>query len=222
MTATEEARPGLVLPEYGPTGPELVRRRLRPPRRGGSPPRSRRSWSLAVAVLIVAGGDGLTELKHQLEPAVHAALRRRHRAPRRAGPGRARALPRAARRAADGRHRAPAHAPALRGQRRRAAADPRRPPAQPRSPASSPASACAPTARRASTTRPATSCATRAPARHERDRHPRRARGRRPRGRAAALPPDATRRGALGAGQKELVKATRKAFRSFRFGLGRP
>ena len=28
--------------------------------------------------------------------------------------------------------------------------------------------------------------------------------------------------GGLGAGQKELVKATRKAFRSFRFGLGRP
>ena len=44
MATTEEARPGLVLPEYGPTGPELVRGRLG--RRGGASSwRWRRSWS---------------------------------------------------------------------------------------------------------------------------------------------------------------------------------
>ena len=67
MTTTEEARAGLVPPEYGPTGPELVRRRLG--RRG-------RLVALAVAAVVVAtvafliatGGDGLTELKHESSP----------------------------------------------------------------------------------------------------------------------------------------------------------
>src|SRR5215204_845934 len=67
MATTEEARPGLVLPEYGPTGPELVRRHFGP--RG-------RIVAYAVLALVVAGiiallvggGDGLTELKHESNP----------------------------------------------------------------------------------------------------------------------------------------------------------
>jgi len=67
MATTEEARPGLVLPEYGPTGPELVRRHFGP--RG-------RLIAYAVLALVVAGivallvggGDGLTELKHESSP----------------------------------------------------------------------------------------------------------------------------------------------------------
>ena len=67
MAATEEARAGLVLPEYGPTGPELVRRRFGPrtrrvlavaPRRGRSPRGADRD----------AGGDGLEQLEHRSAP----------------------------------------------------------------------------------------------------------------------------------------------------------
>ena len=67
-TAAEEARPGLVLPEYGPTGPELVRRRLG---------RHGRRIVLAVAALVVVGlavlivtgaGDGLAKLEHRTAP----------------------------------------------------------------------------------------------------------------------------------------------------------
>jgi len=68
MATTEErARPGLVLPEYGPTGPELVRARFGP--------RGRRILYAALALLVVAialllagGGDGLKELKHESSP----------------------------------------------------------------------------------------------------------------------------------------------------------
>ena len=68
MPTAEEARPGLVAPEYGPTGPELVRRHLG--RRG-------RRVVFAVAVLVVvalavliaaSSGDGLTKLEHRSAP----------------------------------------------------------------------------------------------------------------------------------------------------------
>ena len=68
MATTEEAPPGLVLPEYGPTGPELIRRRVGP--------RARRGLAagigvvaLALAVLIATrSGDGLTTLEHLSAP----------------------------------------------------------------------------------------------------------------------------------------------------------
>jgi hypothetical protein len=68
MPTTDEARPGLVPPEYGPTGPELVRRRLG--RRG------RRIVFAAAALVVVAlavliatrAGDGLTKLEHRSAP----------------------------------------------------------------------------------------------------------------------------------------------------------
>jgi hypothetical protein len=68
MPTTEEARPGLVPPEYGPTGPELVRRRLG--RRG------RRIAVVAAALVVVAlavliatrAGDGLRKLEHRSAP----------------------------------------------------------------------------------------------------------------------------------------------------------
>jgi hypothetical protein len=67
MPTTEKARPGLVTPEYGPTGPELVRRRLGP--RGRLIALAVAALVvLAVAVLIATGGDGLTELKHESPP----------------------------------------------------------------------------------------------------------------------------------------------------------
>ena len=66
MATTEEA-PGLVLPEYGPTAPQLVRRRL------GR--RARAALAVAAVVLLVAivllvvsGGDGLTKLEHRAAP----------------------------------------------------------------------------------------------------------------------------------------------------------
>ena len=68
MPTTEEARPGVVLPEYGPTAPALARRHLGP--RGGR--------RLAVATLLVVGavvalvaagsGDGLDTLEHRSRP----------------------------------------------------------------------------------------------------------------------------------------------------------
>lgn len=67
MPTTEEARPGLVLPEFGPTAPELVRRRLGPGAR-------RVIYAVAalvvlvIAVLILSRGEGLTELKHEPSP----------------------------------------------------------------------------------------------------------------------------------------------------------
>lgn len=68
MPTTEEARPGLVLPEYGPTGPQLIRRRL------GQ--RGRRLLAAAAAIVVLAlalliatrAGDGLTTLEHRSKP----------------------------------------------------------------------------------------------------------------------------------------------------------
>jgi hypothetical protein len=68
MATTEEAPHGLVLPEYGPTGPELVRHRL------GA--RARRALAAAAAVVVLAlalliatqSGDGLTTLEHRSAP----------------------------------------------------------------------------------------------------------------------------------------------------------
>ena len=67
MSTTAEPRPGLVLPEYGPTAPELVRRRLKPGAR-------RLLYAaialvvVALALLVIGHGDGLTELKHTAAP----------------------------------------------------------------------------------------------------------------------------------------------------------
>jgi len=67
-SSAEETGPGLVLPEYGPTGPELVRRRVGP---GG------RRIALAVAGVVVVAlavliatraGDGLAKLEHRSAP----------------------------------------------------------------------------------------------------------------------------------------------------------
>ena len=68
MATTEEAPPGLVLPEYGPTGPELMRRRFSP--------RARRVLAAVVAVVVLVlavliatrSGDGLTTLEHRSAP----------------------------------------------------------------------------------------------------------------------------------------------------------
>jgi len=68
MATTEEAPTGLVLPEYGPTGPELIRRRLGP--------RARRALVATAAVVLLAlvaliatrSGDGLTTLEHRSAP----------------------------------------------------------------------------------------------------------------------------------------------------------
>ena len=68
MATIEEAPPDLVLPEYGPTGPELVRRRLGP--------RGRRVVFAAAALVLLAlaaliasrAGDGLTRLEHRSAP----------------------------------------------------------------------------------------------------------------------------------------------------------
>jgi hypothetical protein len=87
MATTEEAPPGLVLPEYGPTGPELLRRRFGP--------RARRAIAVAAAVVVVIlavliatrSGDGLTTLEHRSAPVftlLHPAGQVRRVAP---GPG---------------------------------------------------------------------------------------------------------------------------------------
>jgi hypothetical protein len=68
MATTEEAPRGLVAPEYGPTGPELIRRRF------GR--RARRLIAVAAAVVVVLlavliatrSGDGLTTLEHRSKP----------------------------------------------------------------------------------------------------------------------------------------------------------
>jgi hypothetical protein len=67
MPTTAEPRPGLVLPEYGPSAPELVRRRFKP--------RTRRLlyaalalFVAALALLLLGRGDGLTELEHTAAP----------------------------------------------------------------------------------------------------------------------------------------------------------
>src|SRR5215216_3545741 len=72
MATTEEAvrerREGLVRPEFGPTGPELVRRHLSP--------RGRRVAAVVAGVVVVAlaalividAGDGLTQLEHRSAP----------------------------------------------------------------------------------------------------------------------------------------------------------
>jgi hypothetical protein len=68
MPATEEAPRGVVAPEYGPSAPELLRRRFG--RRG-----SRIALALAglvvvaIAVLLVAGaGEDVTQLDHRPDP----------------------------------------------------------------------------------------------------------------------------------------------------------
>src|SRR4051812_32536881 len=67
MPIAAQPRPGLVPPEYGPTAPDLVRRRLKPA--------ARRLLYAAVAglvfvpVALIAGrGDGLTEIEHISTP----------------------------------------------------------------------------------------------------------------------------------------------------------
>jgi len=81
---TTEAPAGRVLPEYGPTAPRLLRARLGP--------RARRGVALVAVVLLVAlaalvaasAGDGLAELEHRSAPQftlLHAP------AVRRAAPG---------------------------------------------------------------------------------------------------------------------------------------
>jgi hypothetical protein len=67
MPTTEETRSGLVLPEFGPTGPELVRERLS--RRGRITLAVVAAAVVAlVALLIVTGGDDLSELAHESSP----------------------------------------------------------------------------------------------------------------------------------------------------------
>ena len=68
MATAEEAPPALVLPEYGPTGPELMRRRF------GR--RAQRAFAVLAAVVVVLlavliatrSGDGLTTLEHRSAP----------------------------------------------------------------------------------------------------------------------------------------------------------
>ena len=67
MPTTDEARPGLVLPEYGPTAPELVRERLG--RRGRIALAVGAALVVAlVAFLVVTGGEDLSELEHESNP----------------------------------------------------------------------------------------------------------------------------------------------------------
>src|SRR5215210_3282388 len=69
MATTEEAVPhGLVRPEFGPTGPELVRRRLSPRGRRVAAVATVAVVVVALGALIAAGGDGLTELEHRSAP----------------------------------------------------------------------------------------------------------------------------------------------------------
>jgi hypothetical protein len=86
MPTTEQARPGLVLPEYGPSGPELIRRRFGP----------RAPWVvggvavlivLALVALIALTGGGLTSFEHRSAPAFTLLYPagRVHRVPPRAG-----------------------------------------------------------------------------------------------------------------------------------------
>jgi hypothetical protein len=68
VTTSEEARPALVLPEYGPTAPELIRRRFAP--------RAQRAIAVGAVVVVVLlalliatrSGDGLTTLEHRSAP----------------------------------------------------------------------------------------------------------------------------------------------------------
>ena len=221
MATTEEARPGLVLPEYGPTGPELVRRRLG--RRG-------RRIAVAAAALVIVAPRGADRDPRRRRPdaaraplraAVHAPLSGRRRPPGEGGAGRDRPAPLRPRPAADGRGDPAPHAPALRGQRQRAAPRVRRPPG-----------------------RRARARAAGLPLPHRRQGARQRRAGlpaalpRRPPAAVGTdvlvVPEDGDREGVLlrfrqtnpprplDETEKELVKATRKAFRSFRFGLDRP
>jgi hypothetical protein len=87
MPATEEAPPPLVLPAYGPSAPELIRRRFGP--------RGLRAVVVVTAVVVVLpavliatrSGDGLTTLEHRSAPVftlLHPAGQVRRVAP---GPG---------------------------------------------------------------------------------------------------------------------------------------
>ena len=67
MPTTAEPRPGLVLPEYGPTAPELVRRHFKPAVRRGLFA-ALALVAVALAAVIVRHGDGLTELQHTASP----------------------------------------------------------------------------------------------------------------------------------------------------------
>lgn len=67
MAATQQPRPGLVRPEYGPSGPELIRRRW-----GARGVRAAVAGvvlaALVLAVLIARAGDGITLLEHRSAP----------------------------------------------------------------------------------------------------------------------------------------------------------
>jgi len=65
-TTREPARPGLVLPQYGPGAPELIRRRFG---RRGLIAAAAAVAVLAIAVVVaVLAGDGLTSLEHRSAP----------------------------------------------------------------------------------------------------------------------------------------------------------
>ena len=67
MPPTAEPRPGLVSPEYGPTAPEILRRRFRPGMRRVV--YAAAALVVVVLALLIAGkGDGLTELQHTSSP----------------------------------------------------------------------------------------------------------------------------------------------------------
>jgi hypothetical protein len=68
MATAEEAPPNLVLPEYGPTGPELIRRHF-----GRRAQRAIAALAAVVVVLLAVliatrSGDGLTTLEHRSAP----------------------------------------------------------------------------------------------------------------------------------------------------------
>jgi hypothetical protein len=67
MAPTEEARPGLVLPEYGPTAPELIRHRFGP-RMQRVVVAAAGIAALALVLLIATHDDGLEQLEHRSAP----------------------------------------------------------------------------------------------------------------------------------------------------------
>ena len=67
MPTTAEPRPGLVTPEFGPTAPELVRRHFKPGARRLIYA-AMALFVVALVLLLIGRGDGLTELKHTAAP----------------------------------------------------------------------------------------------------------------------------------------------------------